>query len=263
MTTHFTKIKIEKKNSIGKIILNSPKTLNIIEKETFPEINEALNHFESDDVNVILITAACGTSRNRKKVFSAGVNLKNYEEKIQLAKTSPSRFKGELKASRSLPVKIEKYNKPVIIGINGMVTGGFFELALACDMILVSESAVMSLNEVNLGLIPGYGGIHRLIRLVGKNKTFELISTTRTIRAKEAYELGIAAKVFKNIGFESQIEKYCAELTKKPTNSLFLVKHAMEKILSGESPEDVEIDNFTKAVCSEEAKKGITGFLKK
>jgi len=259
----FSRIKTEKKDSVGKIILNNPKTLNVIEKETFHEIGEALDHFEKDDVKVILITAVCGISRTRKKVFSAGVNLKKYNEKIELAQDVPERFKGELKASRSLLVRIEKYSKPVIIAINGLVTGGFFELALSCDTVLVSESSVMSLNEVNIGLIPGYGGLSRLLNLVGKNRAFDLMATARLVDAKEAFRLGIATKIFKNRGFDSQAIKYCRELAEKSSNSLYLIKDSMRKISEGKDEEEIEVDNFLKAICSEDAQKGVNNFLRK
>ncbi len=261
MTSKFTKIKTEKIDSIGKIILNSPETLNIIEKETFTEINEAFSRFESDDVKIILITAVCGISKKGKKVFCAGVNLKKYNEKIELAKTVPARFKEELKSARSLLTRIEKLNKPVVIGINGFITGGFFELALACDMVLVSESAAMSLNEINVGLIPGYGGIHRLLKLLGKNRAMEIIATARHISANEALKLGIASKVFKDREFELKIHEFCRELAMKPSNSLYLVKNTMQKILNGEDIEEVEINSFLKAICFEDAQKAINNFL--
>ncbi len=262
MTDEFTKIKLEKIDYTGKIILNSPETLNIIEKNTFVEINEALNRFESSDVKVVLITAFCGTSKKGKKVFSAGVDLKKYNEKIEMAKLSPERFKGELKAARGLLSKIEKYNKPVVIAIDGFITGGFFELALACDIILVSESALMSLNEVNIGLIPGYGGIHRLLRLFGRNRAMEIIATARQITAKEAFEMGLVSKVFKNREFNKKIHEYCSELATKPANAFYLVKNTLSRVLNGENIEEVEIENFLKAICSPEAEKSVEKFLK-
>ncbi len=264
MENEFTRIKTEKYGSIGRIVLNSPETLNIIEKETFPEINEALNTFETDkEVKVVLISAVCGVSGSKKKVFSAGVNLKKYDAKFEQAKVAPARFKGELKASRSLITKIETYKKPVVIAINGFITGGFFEVALGCDAVLVSESATMSLNEVNIGLIPGYGGISRLLRLVGKNRAYDLIANSRGISSHEALELGIATKILESKGFESQAVDYCLELAGKPVNSLFLVKRAIHGILNGENPEELETDSFLKAINSDDARELIAGFLQK
>jgi len=253
-------IKIEKAESIGKIVLNSPETLNIIEKETFQEIHTALDEFEDSDIKIALISAVCGVSRSGKKVFSAGVNLKNYDEKIKLAKTDPDRFKEELRSARGLIERIERLNKPVVIAIDGFVTGGFFELALGCDVILASKSAAFSLNEVNIGIIPGYGGIHRLLRLVGKNRTFEIIAAGRKIDAREAYELGIVTKILDN---DAQVTEYCQKLAAQPSSSLCLVKDTMQRISAGENPEEVELENFLKAVTSQEAETKIKAFLTK
>lgn len=259
----FSKIKIEIDNGIGQIILNSPESLNLIEKETFSEINEALNIFEYSDAKIILISAICGLSKKGEKIFSAGVNLKKYDEKFELAAISPERFKGELKASRSLLLKIEKYSKVIIIAIDGFVTGGFFELALACDMVLVSESASMSLNEVNIGLIPGYGGIHKLCRLIGKNRAMEIILTGRKISAKESMDIGIASRMFKNRSFNKKVQEFCLEFSEKSSVSLFLIKKTIREIFEGNATEKLEIDNFYKAICSNQAQNAINKFIEK
>jgi enoyl-CoA hydratase/carnithine racemase len=276
-------IKTEKAGSIGKIILNRPETLNIIERETFSQIHAALDEFETDDVKIILITANCGVSKKGKKVFSAGVNLKKYDEKIELAKINPEKFKEDLRTSRSLIERIENFSKPVVIGIDGFVTGGFFELALGCDAILATESAAFSLNEVNIGLIPGYGGIHRLLRLVGKNRTFEIIATGRVLEAQEAYNLGIVTQIVDDFeeychklagqnrhseGFipeESPHPKAISEESRqfqiKGTLAIKLVKNTIERILAGENIEEVELENFTRVSASKEAETLINAFL--
>ncbi|HSA07349.1 MAG TPA: enoyl-CoA hydratase/isomerase family protein [Candidatus Gastranaerophilales bacterium] len=261
MSFEFTKIKIEKIDSVGKIILNSPETLNIIEKETFEEINEALNHFETqNETKIILISAICGVSRAGGKIFSAGVNLKKYNEKLDMVNTSPDYFKEHLKSSRALIRRIEQFNKPVVIAVDGFVTGGFFELALACDVVLTSRSAVFSLNEVNVGLIPGYGGIHRLLRLIGKNRAFEIIATSRKINAEEAFSLGISLQIFDEDNFDIETNKFCQQLALKPQSSINLVKETIYGILSGKNVEQIEIENFIKAISSEDAEKQIKLF---
>lgn len=261
----FIRLKTENYNKIGIICLNNPENLNIIEHDTFQEINFALNIFENDNnIKIILIKAACGLSKTDKKVFSAGVNLKEYGKKFELADKNPSEFKNSLKKGRALMTKIEEFKKPVIIGIDGIVCGGFFELALACDLIFASKKALFKLNEVNIGLIPGYGGISRLLKIVGKNKTFEITATGREISATEALNLGIVAEVFDDIVFEEKVLNYCENLVEKSSNSIYLIKDTIRQILnSPHKTEDIETENFLKAVQSEEARESVRTFLNK
>lgn len=260
----FISIKTENYNRIGIIYLNNPENLNIIEHDTFQEINFALNIFENDNnVKIILIKANCGISKTGEKVFSAGVNLKEYGKKFELADKNPTEFENLLKKNRELMTRIEKFKKPVIIAIDGIVIGGFFELAMACDLILASEKAYFRLNEVNIGLIPGYGGISRLLKIVGKNKTFDIVANGREISAEEALDLRIVSKIFDDLEFEEKILNYCENLAQKSSNSLCLIKDTVNQILKNPEIEEIETKNFLKAMQSEESREGIRAFLEK
>jgi len=268
----FKRIKTKNYNQIGIICLNNPENLNIIESDTFQEINSALNMFKDDNnIKIILIKAVCGISKTGRKVFSAGVNLKEYGKKFELIDENPSEFKNFLKINRNLMTKIEEFKKPVIIGIDGIVCGGFFELALACDLIFTSENGFFRLNEINLGLIPGYGGISRLLKIVGKNKTFEIVATGKEITPHEALNLGIVAEIFEDSEFEEKILNYCENLAEKSPNSLYLIKNSINQLLCHceqsnddfQTIEDIETGNFLKAIQSQDSREGIRAFLKK
>jgi len=260
----FKRIKTEICNKIGIISLNNSENLNIIEFNTFQEINFALDSFENDNnIKIILIKAHCGISRTGKKVFSAGVNLKEYGKKFDLVDNSPSEFKNSLKKNRELMTRIEEFKKPVIIAIDGLICGGFFELALACDLILASEKAIFRLNEVNIGLIPGYGGISRLLKIVGKNKTFEIAAIGKEINAEKALILGIVSEIFNDSEFEDKILSYCQDLAEKSLNSLYLIKNTINQILKNPETEEIEIENFLKALQSTDSREGIRAFLDK
>ena len=260
----FKRIKIKNHSKIGLICLNNSENLNIIKSDTFDEINFALDVFENDNnIKIILIKADCGKSKIGKKVFSAGVNLKEYDEKFELFDKNPNEFKNLLKKNRKLMTKIEESKKPVIIGVDGIACGGFFELALACDLILVSEKASFKLNEVNIGLIPGYGGISRLLKIVGKNKTFEIVSTGKEITPKNAMDLGIVAEIFDDSDFEEKTLEYCENLAEKSSNSLYLIKNTIDQVLKNNAVEETEIENFLKAIQSEDSREGIKSFLEK
>ncbi len=149
----------------------------------------------------------------------------------------------------------------MIIAADGTVIGGFFELSLSCDLILASKQASFKLNEVNVGLIPGYGGISRLLKIVGKNKTFEIISTGREISSAEALSMGIIAEIFDDEDFEEKILAYCENIAKKSSTALCLIKNTINNIYKAIEIEEMEIDNFLKAVQSEDSKKEIGAFL--
>lgn len=260
----FKRIKTSNYNKIGIICLNNPENLNIIEQDTFEEINFALNLFENDNnIKVILIKAVCGISKTEKKVFSAGVNLKEYDKKFEIADKNPYEFKISLINKREILTRIEKFNKPVIIGIDGIVIGGFFELALACDLILASEKASFRLSEVNIGLIPGYGGISRLLKIVGKNKTFEIVSTGKEVSSEEALTLGIVSEIFDDSIFEEEILNYCNNLAEKSSNSIHLIKKTIHELLKNSEIEEIETKNFLKAIMSEDSREGVNAFLEK
>jgi enoyl-CoA hydratase/carnithine racemase len=135
------------------------------------------------EVRVIVITGA------GDKAFCAGADLK---ERATLPEDQVRRF---IFTIRNLFTFIESMNKPVIAAVNGIALGGGTELALACDIRIVSESATMGLTETRLAIIPGAGGTQRLPRIVGRGKAKELIFTGRRVDAKEALEIGLVNKV--------------------------------------------------------------------
>lgn len=258
------KIKIVNYNRTGIIILNNPEILNLILQDTFKEIYSAFNDFEKNKrIKIILIKSVCGISKTGKKVFSAGVNLKDYEKKFELFDKNPSEFENFLREQRKLMTKIENSDKITVIGANGMLIGGFFELASACDLILASEKASFTLNEVNIGLIPGYGGIHRLLRTVGKHKTFEIIASGREIHAREALNLGIVSEIFNDEEFEEKTLEYCENLAEKSADALSLIKNTIGMLLKNDAIENTEVQNFMKAMHSEDSREGVRAFLEK
>jgi len=254
MNCDFDKICIKKFHDIGMITLNDPDNYNVFFMNTFNEIERALDLFEIDnDVKIILLNAKNRVSNKGIKIFSAGVNLKEYDIKFKLLKDNPAEFEKMLKKSRSLLFRIEKINKPVIAGVNGFAIGGAFELVLACDAILASDSAQFQLSEVNLGLIPGYGGIHRLLRLTGKNRTFDIVANARILSAQEAFNLGIVTKTCSDTDFDHDVMEYCKNLAQKSEQALMLIKNTINHLVSDITTNtEIEIKNFLKAVSSSE-----------
>jgi len=166
------------------LTLNRPEVMNSFNFAMLRELGAKVESLQWDpEVRVIVITGA------GDKAFCAGADLK---ERATLPEDQVRRF---IFTIRNLFTFIESMNKPVIAAVNGIALGGGTELALACDIRIVSESATMGLTETRLAIIPGGGGTQRLPRIVGRGKAKELIFTGRRVDAKEALEIGLVNKV--------------------------------------------------------------------
>lgn len=181
----YSDIKVEIKDHIALISICRPKVLNALRDQTKEEIvNAVVELNDNPGIDGILITG-------EGKAFCAGSDISNItdtrtsEETIEMAK------KGHY-----LMNTIENSGKPVIAVINGYALGGGLELALACDMRVISSSAKVGVPEVALGVAPCYGGTVRLTRLIGSSRAKYLLFTGRKVAAEEAYSLGIADRVF-------------------------------------------------------------------
>lgn len=171
---------VEKSGNVCTVTLNHPP-VNAWNLEMMTEFEDAVATLENDEeVRVVVITGA------GVKCFSAGFDVK---DAVNAAKTSPK--------GRELWTRIDRFRKPVIAAINGFALGGGFELALSCHFRIMTDDpkATLGLTELNLGIIPGWGGTQRLSRLVGRNKALELILFSRRIGAREAFDLGLVNRV--------------------------------------------------------------------
>lgn len=175
---------VEEKSGVVTLTLNRPDVMNSL---NFPLLRALRDQIESyrfrAEVRVIIITGS------GEKAFCAGADLK---ERATLA---PEKVKEYIFTIRNLFTSIEQLNKAVIVAVNGIALGGGTEMALAGDIRIASENAVMGLTETRLAIIPGAGGTQRLPRLVGKGKAKELIFTGRRVGASEALEIGLVNKI--------------------------------------------------------------------
>jgi methylglutaconyl-CoA hydratase len=168
------------KNGIVMITLNRPEAANALSVQMLEGLHDAIITCKYDrSVRCIIITGA------GEKAFCAGADLK------ERAGMDPTKVRRTVSLIRENINSLESLPIPVIAAINGVALGGGTELALACDIRIVSETAKLGLTETSLGIIPGAGGTQRLPRLVGKGRAKELIFTARRIDAKEAFEIGL------------------------------------------------------------------------
>jgi enoyl-CoA hydratase len=177
----FTQIKVETHDHVGLIQLNRPKALNALNRQVMQEVCKALETFDSDpDIGAIVITGD-------QRAFAAGADIKEMSEatSVEMLRTD----------TISLWDSISQIKKPVIAAVSGWCLGGGNELAMACDMIIASESAKFGQPEINIGVIPGAGGTQRLTRAIGKPLAMEMVLNDRHLTATEALHYGLVNRV--------------------------------------------------------------------
>jgi len=173
-------LQTQQKDQILTVTMNRPSVMNSFNFDLLKAMKQLFEnvHFDSS-IRVVIITGA------GDRAFCAGADLK------ERAKLSENQVKEFIFTIRNLFSFIENMGKPVIAAINGIALGGGTELALACDIRIAAETAMMGLTETRLAIIPGAGGTQRLPRLVGKGKAKELIFTGKRITAQEALSIGL------------------------------------------------------------------------
>lgn len=180
----FQTILFEVKDSVARVTINRPDKLNALNARAKDELRQVFEQCKSDDaVSVVILTGAGG------KAFVAGTDI---QELTELNTETGRTFSQKGQEVFDL---VENLGKPVIAAVNGYALGGGMELALACHLRIASENAKFGQPEVNLGIIPGYGGTQRLARLTGKGKAMEMILTGNPIDAQEALRIGLVNKV--------------------------------------------------------------------
>jgi len=240
-------------NSILTITINRPEKLNALNKTVLSELETIiLDCYSNDSVYGIIITGS------GNKAFVAGADISEFitlskEEGIELAQKGQYIFQ-----------LIEDLQKPVIAAVNGFALGGGCELAMCCHIRIASTLAKFGQPEVNLGIIPGYGGTQRLTQLVGKGKSLELILSGNIIDANEALAIGLVNHVYEPDQLIQQAEKLMQTiLTKSPqaiSKSIQAVNAFYQKEIDGFKK---EVELFGECFGTQEMKEGVSAFLEK
>jgi enoyl-CoA hydratase len=251
----YQNILVEEDNGIILLTINRPKALNALSWDTLEEIQ----HFFAEDgpnrkgIKGIILTGAGDRS------FVAGADIKEFlglkdgKEGSSLAKRGQDIF-----------FSIERFHVPVIAAVNGFALGGGCELAMACHMRIAGEKAKFGQPEVNLGLIPGYGGTQRLIQYVGKTKAMELTLTGDLIDAHEAYRLGLVNHV---VAPGQEVAKAKEIIEKTATKGPVAIQKAIEAINAyfetGVDGFEAEVEKFGETTDTEDFVEGASAFIEK
>ena len=244
----------DKAEGVATITLNRPEALNAFSKEVVEEILRAIEDVKSDDaIRVVVLT---GTG---EKAFSAGADIKSMTGMTAL-KARELSLMGE-----RLCVSLENLEKPVIAAINGYALGGGLEVAMSCDLRIASENAKMGQTEVNIGLIPGWGGTQRLTRLVGMTKAKELVFTGRIIDAKTAEQIGIVNMTVPADKFRQTVRQFSQDLASKAPVAIKVAKALINKgsDIGLASALALEREGFGVVGSSEDLKEGVAAFTEK
>ena len=234
---------------LGLLTLNRLEENNSLNIEASKEIYEGLKELEmNSSVRVILI-------KGNKKIFSPGADIKELNNLSEESAKSKGLF--------NFFDKIKEINIPIIAAVEGYALGGGMELALLCDIILASKESKFGLPEVNLGLLPGIGGTRRLKSYIGKHSANLLCMTGEFISAQRAYELGLVSVLLDKNNFSIEATKVANKIAQKPKSSLIEIKKLISNNLNIDNDLDQERNSFYKLLNSENAKIGISSFLRK
>lgn len=250
----FKSIIYEKSEGIATITLNRPDALNAWSQQLAHEFLDALDDAAKDEtVKAVVITGA------GDKAFSAGADIKAMQGMTALKARALSEMGYDVCNA------IERLDKPVIAAINGYALGGGMEVSMACDFRIASDKARMGQTEINIGLIPGWGGTQRLTRLVGKAKAKELVYTGRIIDANTALQWGIVNKVAAHEELQSTARAFALELAGKAPVAMKVAKSLIEKgaDIDLQSALALEREGFGVVASSEDLQEGVSAFLAK
>jgi enoyl-CoA hydratase len=241
-------------HQIALITFNRPKALNALNSALLDEFSDALHQVAKDDEIKVLILTGAG-----EKAFVAGADITELSRLNSLeSKAFAQKGHWVMNMLQALPI-------PVVAAVNGFALGGGSEIALASDFIYAAANAKFGFPEINLGLIPGFGGTQRGPRAIGMNLAKEMIFTGKLISAEEAAGIGMVNKVCAPESLMEEVFKVARDIASKGRVSLRAAKRAINSGMNVDLATgcEIEINEFALCFSSEDAKEGTSAFLEK
>ncbi len=240
-------------NGICLITINRPQSLNALNQQTIAELSDAVQDIYNDpDIRAAIITG------EGEKAFVAGADISEF--------STLNEVEGRNMSGRGQKILqlLESSPKPIVAAINGYALGGGCELAMACHIRVATPNAVLGQPEVNLGIIPGFGGTQRLTQLVGKGKALELMMTGDNIPAQEALAMGLVNHlVDEHDQLLPKCERILVKIMSKAPIAIGGVIASVNAVFEQEDGYQVEANNFGACCKTEDFKEGASAFLEK
>ena len=248
----FETLLFQTNDGICTITINRPDKMNALNKTVLDELNEAFDKvYEDESIKCVIITGA------GNKAFVAGADISEFIDLIPDLAPDLAR-KGQMTFDR-----IESCPKPVVAAVNGFALGGGCELALACHFIYASDNAKFGQPEVNLGLIPGYGGTQRMTQVCGKGRTMELLMTGKMITAKEAEQYGMVNQVTNADELIPKVTETLKLIMTKAPMAVSRVIDCVNNFDHTQSGYDYEVEMFEECFKTEDMREGTKAFVEK
>lgn len=238
--------------AVRTITINRPDKLNALNRATIGELDHAFADAAADAAVRALILTGSGT-----KAFVAGADI------TELASASASDLLGFSRAGQAMMTRIERMSKPVIAMVPGFALGGGLELAMCCHLRIAAIEARFGLPEINLGLLPGFGGTQRALRLVGRSAALELALTGAPIDAERAFALGLVNRIVSLAELASTTQALAGQLAGAAPHAIAAILRAV--LIGGEAPIDVGLDYeaslFGSLAATDDMREGTRAFL--
>jgi enoyl-CoA hydratase len=252
MEKQFVSYRIEE--GIAVVTIDNPASLNALNAPTLTQLDQVFDQLAGNsEVKGVIVTGG------GEKSFVAGADINEF---LQVKGNMAAGF---MARGQRIFDKIEAFDRPVIAAINGFALGGGNELAMCCDIRIAAENALFGQPEVNLGIIPGYGGTQRLPRLIGPGKAKEIILADERINAQEALRIGLVQRVVPKGQAVEEAKKLLKKITAKGPVAIKMAKKAINEGLGMSLRGGLDLEGQCQGVCfgSEDKDEGAKAFLEK
>ncbi|RFF27833.1 MULTISPECIES: enoyl-CoA hydratase/isomerase family protein [unclassified Wenzhouxiangella] len=250
----FDNLLIDDRDAVRTITVNRPDKLNALNRQTVGELQQAMmDADDADEVRVVVITGA------GEKAFVAGADISEIREQTAVEARTFSA------TGQALMSRIQSSEKPVIAAINGFALGGGMELALGCHLRIASNNARLGLPEIKLGIMPGFGGTQRLLRLVGTTRALEMALTGEPVKAERAEQLGIVNRVVEPGELESAVNDLAGQLANAAPEAVRGILQAINQGADTDLQTGLALETARFALCcaTEDMQEGTGAFLEK